>query len=776
MEHRHDARIISAVQHIPTSGLKHDMDMYSKPSKSREKHLDYNAPLLSVRRLNGYHAPNGYGGIAPCTLPDKHYKHSAELSSEPLRKPGAVPFMWEQSPGKPKPRDIHEAAHSTPPSSLSGRPYSRNCAAIQSECQQLQPWQEFPDPQAVSDHISDGIEQKQSECSLGLPEQQSHGRNFQQSTKRQLAIGEPELLSLLNSKDSLSFYQGFSAHSSSHAFVEGNSTTQPMESTSEHHFENDSFLDATEAMAPSEVESSFVSTELSDGSGLSTHRGRHVRDYMMHRFLPAAKDIDSDSRQAWSTRQTQKSFSPVINGRLWKFDLPITPRRPTTPPKEGLAMVREVKGTDFTSKACGAFWFRLKSDFLGILKQMPFNASRPNVEQNAQFSFSHHGKLDAQIYDSAFSESEDEEVVVRTVRAALNEKPTRKEAWRVYDGCPRSEVYSRRNHLNSQRESKVGETATRRSVYYDALNRFSPAASPTSSADYRENHFIYQHASKAADTLDSTSVIDDDDAGRFSPQRTDGTESGCTSPYENGSPIAPVHEDPLRLPKELGDGAVSKVAASSFFKTATVAVSDSYHTRTGSRSSIQRRYTTSNVGQRSDGVSRSGSWDQTWMTGLNPSLAMQTSVSRQTDLHRHETSVHLRGESGKPESLQAIGYKKLGNNADQLQIGFPTSGFYSYGCTDANQCETFSIPKDVGWPLGIASKSSSSVNSGIISSRQIRPWIERVDSQVNVLSFPLPNSPKDSWLLKVLPKSASSRSKLRGTSVAQLAQINGNPW
>ncbi|CAN4103226.1 unnamed protein product [Withania somnifera] len=69
------------------------------------KQLNLNQPFLSVRRVS----PTVASGIeetknTECSLPTvtrpPHYK--SELKSGPVRNPGAVPFRWEQSPGKPK--------------------------------------------------------------------------------------------------------------------------------------------------------------------------------------------------------------------------------------------------------------------------------------------------------------------------------------------------------------------------------------------------------------------------------------------------------------------------------------------------------------------------------------------------------------------------------------------------------------------------------------------------------------------------------------------------
>lgn len=70
-----------------------------------EKQLDFNQPLLSVRRYsstvaseteNKRKTENSLARLPP--LPP----YKSELKSGPVRNPGTVPFVWEQTPGRPK--------------------------------------------------------------------------------------------------------------------------------------------------------------------------------------------------------------------------------------------------------------------------------------------------------------------------------------------------------------------------------------------------------------------------------------------------------------------------------------------------------------------------------------------------------------------------------------------------------------------------------------------------------------------------------------------------
>lgn len=71
-----------------------------------DKQLDFNQPLLSVRRASSTavssradhkrKTDNSLPKIPPLPV------YKSELKSGPVRNPGTVPFVWEQTPGKPK--------------------------------------------------------------------------------------------------------------------------------------------------------------------------------------------------------------------------------------------------------------------------------------------------------------------------------------------------------------------------------------------------------------------------------------------------------------------------------------------------------------------------------------------------------------------------------------------------------------------------------------------------------------------------------------------------
>lgn len=71
-----------------------------------DKQLDFNQPLLSVRRFSSTGTSSDVEvKTKPHTSLPKVPKlpvYKSELKSGPIRNPGTVPFIWEQTPGRPK--------------------------------------------------------------------------------------------------------------------------------------------------------------------------------------------------------------------------------------------------------------------------------------------------------------------------------------------------------------------------------------------------------------------------------------------------------------------------------------------------------------------------------------------------------------------------------------------------------------------------------------------------------------------------------------------------
>ncbi|RWV97703.1 hypothetical protein GW17_00039491 [Ensete ventricosum] len=114
-----------------------------------DKKLDFDAPLLSVRRLSAEAAaaaaaasssstvPPAYGsGESGTKPPPRRFSlpfYRSELKSGPVCNPGVVPFVWEQTPGQPKSgggrrptdKELHSSREATAPPAKLGSSFTR---------------------------------------------------------------------------------------------------------------------------------------------------------------------------------------------------------------------------------------------------------------------------------------------------------------------------------------------------------------------------------------------------------------------------------------------------------------------------------------------------------------------------------------------------------------------------------------------------------------------------------------------------------------------------
>lgn len=257
-----------------------------------EKHLDFNAPLLSVRRFASPASSKTKDKSVEKFLPKKPSLHSSkpDLKSGPVRNPGTVPFVWEQIPGKPKDGSgsLPKAPESPPlvPKLPPGRTL---------DVKQL--------PSAKS------AEKKEPEAFYRTrAEPQNDGSTYRPDVS--------------HSKGNLT-----SLNVSTWDVKEGHSSDLE-------DYDDDAFSDAVDTLSHSE--SFFMNCSL---SGLSHFEGPELkcfrrasmdpqaRDFMMDRFLPAAKAVASEAPQYASrkkpvAREPLRSMNQVNNVDWDKEPLP----------------------------------------------------------------------------------------------------------------------------------------------------------------------------------------------------------------------------------------------------------------------------------------------------------------------------------------------------------------------------------------------------------------------------------------------------------------------
>lgn len=303
--------------------------------EAAENRLNYNAPLRSVR---------GDGAA-----PSHFYKLSSELSRESLRAPGAVPFVWEQTPGRRKPTASGEAyppPSPPPPETPASQPAKRTLAALF-----RQPSLEAADfPYSVPSNIPP----------ITAPPTADHPRC---------------------SRGPYSVVQH---------------TPPPLVSN-----DGDAASDANSDAVTATVGDLSVDASLISGAVQpSTSTASDTRDFIMHRFLPAAHAI------AWDTPQmpSRRFVPPVSRSSVDARPSPL--RYAATPTKKALsaralplplirsqgASLNDGDGDDdddddeqpVSMRACGMFSFRIRNALLQFHRSCasPSRSKQQNKKSN----------------------------------------------------------------------------------------------------------------------------------------------------------------------------------------------------------------------------------------------------------------------------------------------------------------------------------------------------------------------------------------------------------
>uniref|UniRef100_A0A803QJE9 Uncharacterized protein n=1 Tax=Cannabis sativa TaxID=3483 RepID=A0A803QJE9_CANSA len=224
-----------------------------------DKQLDFYQPLLSVRRFSSTGGATSEADnkrkiekSVPHLPPLPVYK--SELKSGPVRNPGKVPFVWEKTPGKP--RDERKSQTKIPERSPSV-------------------------PKLPPGRVSNKKHQASDKGSISTSVPQSPTASILSSSR------DVSDLDKRNETKDKSSVQGREENSSSasengdEAYVDALETL----SRSESFFMNCSVTGVSEYDDPDVKPSGTVSTD------------SHTRDFMIDRFLPAAKAMASETPQ-----------------------------------------------------------------------------------------------------------------------------------------------------------------------------------------------------------------------------------------------------------------------------------------------------------------------------------------------------------------------------------------------------------------------------------------------------------------------------------------------
>ncbi|KAK7405050.1 hypothetical protein VNO78_06213 [Psophocarpus tetragonolobus] len=245
-----------------------------------EKQLDFNQPLLSVRRISSTVASETENR----SKPDKSVRkrpplpfYKSELKSGPVTNPGTVPFVWEKTPGRPKNESKLQTQVVERPSIAPKLPPGRVLKVEQQDSDKV--------PKSAS------VTQSRSGSSIS------------------------------DSKSAVSLDDKVTKHESPKKVIED-------EAGSGSDDEDETYLDALDTL--SRTESFFMSCSV---SGLSEWDDQEVlpsgsfstdqqaRDFMIGRFLPAAKamasetpQIQHNSRKPFITQEQPKQVRKVVSG------------------------------------------------------------------------------------------------------------------------------------------------------------------------------------------------------------------------------------------------------------------------------------------------------------------------------------------------------------------------------------------------------------------------------------------------------------------------------
>jgi len=324
--------------------------MEKKSNSKVQGQLDFNAPLMSMRRITGSPIENetvdykvdgtlNWSGMPPI--------YRSELKSGPLRNPGTVPFLWEQSPGRPKDEERVKATHNAPTPRAPRLPPGRTLTIKQSHTK--------------SADVSSNGDAKNNEhgnriSSNGFQQSNSHPN----AESKISANSDHAFASSIKGKSNGTVSNrpySVNPFSQNHAYEDG----LDMEDC-------DDFSDALETL--SQTETCTVACSVSLVSGMEDQdlrsKSRFVdpqtRNFMIDRFLPAAKAMASESPQQTSRRPPVHDLTLSLNkGRENREPLPFQSRP--------YIMKREIKEEEddeissFTPKACGFFPWRLRNAF-----------------------------------------------------------------------------------------------------------------------------------------------------------------------------------------------------------------------------------------------------------------------------------------------------------------------------------------------------------------------------------------------------------------------------
>eukprot|EP01018_Ginkgo_biloba_P004811 Gb_36891 [translate_table: standard] len=685
--------------------------------------LDFNAPLLSVRRLASSSTENdkadGRSGSRSMSI---HPVYRSEFNSGPLRNPGTVPFVWEQSPGRPKDEEHVKANHAMPALRAPSLPPGRTLAAKQANTE----------TQDLSSNGNANTHDQGSRTTCN----HFHLSN-RQMNKASLKVSKTPVDALASNVKDKSAGSYLSRSRPAMPF----SQNRTPENDSD--FEDcDAFSDAVETL--SQTESGTVGCSVSIVSGMEDQDLKppggsvdlQTRNFMIDRFLPAAKAIANESPQHTSRRPPVKDLTmPVDNVR--------DNRRPLPFQSSPSLMKREIRKeeyddiSNFSLKACGFFPWRLRNAF-SHLNLVSHSQRMSKKKPLSLMSAVNKGNSRSKISDEeSFSDTDDEE---KTWEAIYRQKLVNGSQ---PNGYLRKGSIVRGLSLNASPE--VGDALMNRMSYgsdsqtFDRI-RASKRGSPGGISPYR-NESPLSPFHEGTGFLGFPKACKEDNLIYLEANR-----KSFNSLHGMGTEDLSMLQSPCLLGDSLKSGSVSPVVEKTVYVDSVHKIGPSKVKRS---SSAHKYLMKGNEPNNDILVTDNQNKPERFITESSLIDTMNSlEVCQKSEVLKIKTGnqveagvIHTVKETEPPSYSDRMKHGENGSNIGEDNILF-------VGATSIN-C---SPPKE-GWPLGISTKGVevSAENMSLIPLSAKSDSYSSVNGLPPPLPPPLPKSPSESWLWRAMP-------------------------
>lgn len=703
--------------------------MEKRSNSKVQGQLDFNAPLMSMRRITGSPLENetvDYKVDGTFDWGGQSTVYRSELKSGPLRNPGTVPFLWEQSPGKPKDEERVKATHDAPTPRAPRLPPGRTLTIKQAHTK--------------SADLSSDRDVKNNEHGNRVSSNGFQQSNIHPNSDSTISANSDHAItsSIKGKSNGTVSNRPYSVipFSQNHAYRDG----LAMEDC-------DDFSDALETLSQTESCTVACSVSLVSGMEDQDHRSTsrfvdpQTRNFMIDRFLPAAKAMASESPQQTTRRPPVYDLTmPLSKGRENREPLPFQSRP--------YIVKREIKEEEddeisgFSPKACGFFPWRFRNAFCH-LNPVSHSARTKKKKPLSLLPAPNRGNAPRNLSDGdALSDSDDEDLT-----------------W---------EAIYRQKIVNGNKSNGFLRKGS-------DLKGFSANDSPEI-GDGLMHRISYGSDSQTSNTFRTPT-------------------SGGISPYRNGAPLSPFSEGAgfLGFPKAGKEDNIPSLES----RRSCNAISDigtddlcfwkkpsflENTTRSGSVSpAIENALSVDTVHKVGPSRTNPGVFEYDEQVKGNKSTFDLREANSETKQGISVSETHLMGamnllevgkesEVLKPKQFEPVEVSIVSANMKAEQLYCPEREICVHKDLDSREQNTVlvgnksinDIPVMEGWPLRISTKCVELLSEN----KSLVPLNAKSENYVSStgspppLSPPLPKSPSESWLWRAMPRTPSPNSRL----------------